>query len=145
MNLSKRTKVTVVSPAAAAAQTEIDSSIVDMAGYDGVCFLCLTGDVTTACVLTLTAEQNVLNSASGMATLTGSATFTAGATDADSKVLMLDVNQPRERYVRANLTRTVANAVVGGILALQYSAGNEPTTHDASVIASAMLTAPAEA
>jgi len=48
----------------------------------------------------------------------------------------LDVYKPALQYIFASLTRTTANAVVGGIIAIQYKAGNKPTTQDATVIAS---------
>ena len=138
-------KITVVSAAAAAAQTAIESDILDMAGYEGVLFLAMLGDVADTCVLGLAAQQNTANSGTGMATLSGSSTFTAGATSADSKVLALDVYRPRERYVRAYLTRTTANAVIGGIIAIQYGAAKKPTSQHASVIDSDTLVEPAEA
>lgn len=137
-------KVTVVEAAAVAATTALDSDILDMSGYEGVLFLAMLGDVSDTSVLTLAAQQNTANSTSGMATLSGTATFTAGATDADSKVLALDVYRPRERYVRAYLTRTAANAVVGGVIAIQYGAGKRPVTPHASVIAYATTVEPAE-
>lgn len=138
-------KVTVVEAAAVAAQTAVESDILDMSGYEGVLFLAMLGDVTTTSVLTLACQQNTANSTSGMATLAGSATFTAGASDADSKVLALDVYRPRERYVRAYLTRTTADAVVGGIIAIQYGATKKPVTPHASVIDYDTLVEPAEA
>lgn len=139
MNLSKAIKVTVVEAAAAAAQTELVTDVLDMSGYEGVLFIALTGDVTADSVLTLTAKANSANSASSPTPITQKATtaFTAAAADADSKVLMVDVYKPTLRYVFASLTRTAANAVVGGIIAIQYGASNKPTSHDASVIASA--------
>lgn len=137
MQLSKNIKVSVVSGAAAAATTEIVSSVLDMQGYDGVIFIALLGDVTDTSVLTLTAKGNSANSTSSPTPVNqASATFTAGATNADSKALMVDVADPALRYVFASLTRTVANAIVGGIVAIQYGAEFRPTAQDASVIAS---------
>jgi hypothetical protein len=139
MNLSKDVKITVVSPAAAAAQTEIKSSVLDMTGYDGVMFIALLGDVTSGSVLTLTAKGNTANSTTSPTPVTQKATdaFTAGATDADSKALVVDVVKPAMQYMFASLTRTTQDAIVGGIIAIQYGANNRPTTQDASVIASA--------
>lgn len=139
MNLSKDVKITVVAAAATAAQTAVTSDVLDMSGYDGVMFIALTGDVTATSVLTLTAKANSANSTSSPTPVTQKATdaFTAGAADADSKALVVDVYRPTLRYVFAELTRTEANAVVGGIIAIQYSAANKPTTQAASVIASA--------
>lgn len=139
MNLSKNIKVSVVEAAAAAAQTALTTDVLDMSGYEGVLFIALTGDVTSGSVLTLTAKANSANSTSSPTPITQKATdaFTAGASDADSKVLMVDVYKPTLRYVFAELTRTTQNAVVGGIIAIQYGAHNKPTTQDASVIAEA--------
>jgi len=140
MQLTNDVKITVVSPSAVAAQTAINSSVLDMQGYEGVMFIALTGDVTTACELTLTAKGNTASSVSSPAPVTQKATtlFTADGTSADDKALIVDVYKPALRYVFANLTRATANAVIGGIIAIQYQAGNRPTTNDASVIASAL-------
>lgn len=145
MSLTKNVKISRVSAAASAAQTAIESDILNMAGFDGVLFVALLGDVTTGSVLGLGAEQNDVNNGTGMAALTGSAAFTAGASDADSKVLVLDVYKPRQQFVRAKLTRTTANAVVDGIIAIQYGAKSVPTAHAAAIIASALLNDPAPA
>lgn len=140
MNLSKDIKVTVVAGAAVAAQTEVLSSVLDMQGWSGVMFVALLGDVTDTSVLTLTAKGNSANSTSSPTPVTqGAATFTAGASNADSKALIVDVYDPVLRYAFASLTRTVANAVVGGVIAIQYQPDSKPTSQDASVIASALV------
>lgn len=139
MNLSKSIKVTVVEAAAAAGQTELVSDVLDMQGFDGVMFIALLGDVTATSVLTLTAKGNSANSVSSPTPVTqAAATFTAAASDADSKVLMVDVYNPALRYMFASLTRTTADAVVGGVIAIQYQADQKPTTQHATVIASAI-------
>lgn len=139
MNLNSDVKITVVAAAAAAAQTAVTSSVLDMQGFDGVMYIALLGDVTDTAVLTLTANGNSANSTSSPTPVAQKATaaFTADASSADSKVLVIDVARPTLRYQFAVLTRTAANAVVGGIIAIQYAAAKKPTAHDASVIASA--------
>lgn len=139
MNLSKDIKITVVEAAAAAAQTELVTDVLDMSGYEGVMFIALTGDVADTSVLTLTVKGNSANSVTTPTPVTQKATdaLTAGAATADSKVLMVDVYKPALRYVFGSLTRTTANAIVGGIIAIQYGAKSKPTTQDATVIASA--------
>ncbi len=137
MNLSKSVKVTVVEAAATAATTELVTDVLDMSGFEGVMFIAVTGDVTSGSVLTLTAKGNSTNSTSNAVTQKATDAFTAGASDADSKVLMVDVYKPTLQYAFASLTRTAQNAVVGAIIAIQYGAHNKPTSHDASVIASA--------
>lgn len=139
MNLLKNCKITVVEAAATAATTELVTDVLDMSGYDGVMFIALTGDVTASSVLTLTVKANSANSVSSPTPITQKATdaFTAGASDADSKALVVDVYKPTLRYVFASLTRTAQNAVIGGIIAIQYQAKDMPTSQDATVIASA--------
>lgn len=140
MSLLKNVKVSVVAASAVAAQTEVLTSVLDMSGFDGVMFIALLGDVTATSVLTLTAKGNSASSTSSPTPVTQVATsaFTAGASDADDKALVVDVYDPALRYVFASLTRTVANAVVNGIVAIQYKAEYRPTTQAATVIASAM-------
>lgn len=139
MNLSKHVKITVVEAAAGAAQTELVTDILDMQGYEGVMFIAMTGDVTVDSVLTLTVKANSANSVSTPTPITQKATtaHTATATDADSKVLMVDLYKPTLRYVFGSLTRTAANAVIGGIIAIQYTSRIKPTANDATVIAEA--------
>lgn len=139
MNLLRNCKITVVEAAASAAQTALTTDVLDMTGYEGVMFIALTGDVSDTSVLTLTVKANSANSTSSPTPITQKASdaFTAGATSADSKVIAVDVYKPTLRYVFAELTRTTANAVIGGIIAIQYGPNYMPTTQDASVIASA--------
>ena len=80
----------------------------------------------------------------GAADLTGTITFTADATSADSKLLVIDLSHPHERYIRAVVTRTVANSAIGAIIALLYDPHNLPTTQDATVIASTLIVSPSE-
>ena len=140
MSLLKNVKVAYVAGAAAAAQTEVLSTVLDMTGYDGVMFIALLGDVTATSVLTLTAKGNTASSTSSPTPVTqkASTAFTAGASDADSTAIIVDVYDPAMRYMFASLTRTTANAVVNGIVAIQYKAEYRPTTQDATVIANAM-------
>lgn len=140
MSLLKNIKVTPVAASAVAAQTEVLTSVLDMSGFDGVMFIALLGDVTATSVLTLTAKGNTASSTSSPTPVTQIATaaFTAGASDADDKALVVDVYDPMLRYAFASLTRTTANAVVNGIIAIQYTAEYKPTTQAATVIAAAM-------
>ena len=138
-NFLQNCKVTYVLTNVADGQAASATSILDMKGWDGVAFIALTGDVTSGCVLTLTAQQDELNGSGGMASLTGTATFTAGASDADSKALLLDVQKPRKRYVRALFTSATQNAVKNGVVAIQYRGTHLPATQDATVINSKLI------
>lgn len=129
----------------AAGQAATASDILDMAGFEGVLLIAKLGDVTDTSVVTLQAQQNTANSGTGMATLSGSVTYTAGASDADNDLLVLDVYRPSERYVRALLTSATANAVKNGVIAIRYGARKVPVTQGSTVLSSATLIEPAEA
>lgn len=138
-------KITRVLVDTAAGKAATASDILDMSGFDGVLFIAKLGDVADTSVVTLAAQQNTANSTSGMATLSGSVTYTAGASDADDDLLVLDVHRPRERYVRAVLTSATANAEKNGIIAIQYGASKLPVTQGSTVLDSDTLVEPAEA
>lgn len=137
ISLLKDAKITQVENSASAAQTELVSDILDMSGYDSVMFIADLGDVTATSVLTLSLKDNSANSTSGAAAISGaSATFTAAASDADNKLLIVDCYRPAQRYVFASLTRTTADAVVDGIIAIQYNSRTVPQTQGSTVLAS---------
>jgi hypothetical protein len=138
MNFLHDAKILYVEAAAAAGTTELVTDVVDTTGFESIAFVVLLGDVTDTSVLTLTAKTNSANSVSSPTpvTLADPVTFTAGASNADNKLLVLDLHRPRDRYVFASLTRTTANAVVNGIIAILYNAAQHPVTQDAVVIAS---------
>ena len=129
----------------AAGQAATATDILDMQGYEGVLLIAKLGDVTDTSVVTLQAQQNTANSSSGMATLAGSVTFTAGASDADNDLLVLDVYRPRERYIRGLFTSATANAVKNGVIAIRYGARKLPVSQGATVLDSDTLIEPAEA
>ncbi len=131
MNLSIRAKLQRVSNAAAAGTSDINSSSVDMLGYDGVMFIVAFGTITAGAVTSIHAEQSLDDSS--FADLVG--TGVAVADDDDNQLAYLDIKKPRERYVRCVVDRGTQNAVVDGIFALLYDPTEMPVTHDASTVA----------
>jgi hypothetical protein len=139
----RRAKITRISNSSAAAQTEVVSDVLDMAGYDSVMIIATLGDVTSTSVLTLTVKENTANSTSSPTPSTvtdATCTFTAGATDADNKLMIVDVIRPSKRYVFASLTRTTANAVVDSITAIQYNSRSVDVSQGSTVLKSALST-----
>ena len=59
--------------------------------------------------------------------------------DDDDKLLIIDVQHPKDRYVRTALTRATANSIYGGTLAIRYRAENKPTTITAAGLAAAIV------
>lgn len=143
-NLLNNVEFVVVEAAASAAQTELVTDTIDLAGWTGVVFVAHLGDVTTGSVLGLAAYDSDESNAN-FDDLDDPLAFTAGASDADNKLLILDVCRPTRRYVRASLTRTTANAVVGGIVAIKYGPLNAPVTQGDTVLDSATLANPVRA
>lgn len=148
MNLVKNVDIREVeAPIAAASDTDSNTDIVDMAGYDGVVFVTPITDSVDTGVAAITAEQNTANSDSGMAALSGAvATATSAANDdLNGKLLVLDVYRPRERYVQAAITSLTANIAFGNTIAILYQSRNRPVTAHATVAQATTVVSPAEA
>ena len=139
-NLLKDCKVVLVSAGAAAGQTEVDSSIVDTAGFDGVAFIAILGTVVDGSVLQLKAQGNALNQTGGMTEIGVQETPSTTAATSSNTMLIVDTVFPagskNYRYARAALTRTAQNATVQAIVAVLYRAKSKPVALDASVLAS---------
>ncbi|MBF8255141.1 MAG: hypothetical protein HW375_48 [Anaerolineales bacterium] len=143
MQLNKGIKITRVLNAVPAGTTDQNGSILDMQGYEGVLFVALLGALTATQVTALHAQQDTDVAGGTMADLLGSSVGPLADGDGN-KCLVLDVYKPRERYVRCVLDRATANAVIDGVIAIQYSARERPTAHAASVAFSESHVSPAE-
>lgn len=143
-SLSKNAKATRVVNGATAGQGTSNGSSVDMKDFDTVTFYLLVGSVASTGVVTLKAQQSSDDgSADSWADLAGTAVVYAD--DDDNKIAILEINLPRERYVRPVVVRATADSVIDGVMALQAQAQGEPVTHDASsVVGSEVHVAPAE-
>ena len=138
LNLSKEVKVTRVMDAVAAGTDDVqEGTVLDMSGFDGVVFIAALGTLTASAVTDLRAQQGKLADGSDMADLKG--TKVSLADDDDNKLAVLDVYRPQERYVQCNIVRATANAVIDGVIALQYKGRKAPVTHDAATVAGSEL------
>lgn len=148
MNLLKNCLIgEVMAPVSAADDTDENSDILDIQGYEGVVFVVPITDSVATGVATLTIEQNSSNSDSGMAALSG-ATDDATCTDGDdlnNTLLVVDVYRPRERYVQGVVTSTTANIAFGTMIAIRYGARKMPVTLDDTVQDGTSVFSPAEA
>lgn len=133
-NLLKDIKVTRVLNAVAAGTSNQNSSVLDMSGWDGVLFVAALGALTATQVTGLKAQQGSASNLSDAADLIG--TGVGPLADGDSnKCLALDIYRPQERYVRCVLTRGTANAVIDGVVAIQYRGRKSPVTQDTTTLA----------
>lgn len=137
MNLSKNVKVTKVAAAATSAGTAIDSTAVDMSGFEGVIFV---GSIATANAGNTANAAQATTSGGSYADLAGSEV--APGDNGDS--FLIDVYRPRERFVRCEIDRSGANSATGDIYAIQYGAASKPTVHGATIDA-ILAISPAEA
>jgi len=144
--LLNHVKVDKVINSVSAGTATNSSDILDMQGFEGVMFVASMGDVSNTSVITLQVQQNTSNSASGMATLDDATTsFTADASTADDKLLIVDCVKPLKRYVRCQLITATANGEIDSVIAIRYGAHAKPITQGSDVVASDIGVSPAEA
>ena len=133
-SLLKNALFTKTSVAKAAGVDDItDGDIIDMQGYDSVCFVAILGEVTSGSVVTLKAYCGDNSALSDGAYKTTTAAVTASGNDTDNNLMILDVVRPGKRYVRADLVIDTQNSVVDSIIAIQYNARTLPVTQGAEV------------
>jgi len=143
-NLTRAAKLTRVSNAAAAAQTDVNCTGVDMKGFRSVTFIVAFGAIDPTAVTSIKAQQSDDDgSTDAYSDLEG--TSISVAADDDNQLVALEIDEPLKRYVRCVIDRGTADAVVDSVVALQYNAHSEPVTHDSTtVVASEYHHAPAE-
>ena len=123
---------TAITPTAGAAgQTAINGTTLDMSGYEGVLIIVRMGAITATAVTSINAAQGAASDLSDAADLAG--TKVTIADDDDEEVFYIDLFKPRERYVRVEVARATANAVVASAEYLQYGAATAVTTQPTGV------------
>ncbi len=136
--LTYEVKTIRIKNAVVAGTTDQDGTTIDMSGYDAVRCIALLGTLTTTHVTKLVAKGGALANGSDAAAIPSAETANAG--DADSnKMLILDVIQPRQRYITFTLDRGTANAVLDGMIVELYKARVKPQSADTSVTAQAVV------
>ena len=141
--LSDNVKITKVKDASAAGQTAINSDPVDMAGYDGVLFVTNAGAITGSGVQSIKAQQDTVVGMGTAADLEGSSI--AIADDDDNQGFYLDIKRPKERFVRAVISRATQDSAFGPIWAIQYRGRSFPVTNNvANVLTGEKWESPAE-
>lgn len=113
---------------AAASNTDDDSAIIDMAGFEGVVFMASIDDSAATAVAEIKVQQSAANAGGGMVDLAGAVATLASAVDDDlnAQFLAVDVFRPKERYLRVNRTSSTANIAFGSVFAIRYGARKVP-------------------
>jgi hypothetical protein len=122
-----------------ASNTDSNSTRLDMQGWDGVLFVTTITDSTATGVATLKVEQNTADSDTGMTLITGaSAAVTCAVNDdINGKILIVDVREPRQRYVQAVRTSATANIAFGEVIAIRYGPRLAPAALSSTAAAAA--------
>lgn len=121
--LSNSIKITKVADHSTAATSAINSSSVDMSGYEGVLFVTSFG--TAAANNTINAAQ--CDDDSTFLDLEGTS-VTSGTSDED---VWVDVLNPVDRYVRCEVARGTSSTCES-IWAIQYGARKQPVDNTTS-------------
>jgi hypothetical protein len=125
-----------------AGTSDLTSSSIDTAGYQGVRIIIGFGAITANAVTSVKAQQSA-ESAANFADLAGSAI--AVADDDDNQIVVIDIFKPQERYVRTIIDRNTQNAVVDFMVVELYHPRVLPAdTSDATVVATEKHTSPDE-
>lgn len=132
MNIGKMTKVsTAITPTAGVAGTsDINGTALDMQGWEGVMVIVRMGAITANAVTSIKMQQGAASNLSDGADLEG--TSITVADDDDDQTFVIDLNKPRERYVRVVVDRGTQNAVVASAEYIQYGPRKLPTTQNAT-------------
>lgn len=147
LNLTKATKTIRLRPdgsgyTVAAGTTDVNSDVVDMAGFDAVRFITGYGAITSGAVTSQKVQQGAASNLSDAADLLGTG-VTVADTD-DNKLVISDIIRPAERYLRVAFDRGTQNAVIDFLIAELYRAGSQPVTQDASVATAETHASPIE-
>ena len=133
--LSNKVKIEYAGPlVASAANTDSDSTVYDMSGFDGVLFFTVitTGGATG--VATLTVDESATDAGGGTLIAGATATATNGTTYA-GKLLIVDVVKPQERYVYANRASATDVMTFGPVFCLRYKGKMGPLSDPDTIAA----------
>lgn len=128
-----------------ASETPTKGDIVDMGadgGYHNVLFVAEMGNVVAGAEVALRAAGADVNDTAQMTLFEGAASGTAGASNYDDTLVLLDVVRPNKRYIEPQLFHVTQNAPFDSILAIQYNGRKRPPVNGATVILQATIADP---
>ena len=135
MQLTNQIKTVLCKTAVAAGTTDItDATAVDMQDYEGVRFIFAFGAITAGAATSVALAGLATSSPTpGTDDLLGTK-ITVADTD-DDKLVILDLHQPAQRFIRPFVKRATQNSVVNSIVAELYGPKKLPVVKDATVTA----------
>jgi hypothetical protein len=126
MVLSERVKVTKVGNATAAGTGAINSSAVDMAGYQSVMFIVVPGAIVGGATTSMNIAQDTASGGSFTDLLGTGITI---ADDDDNQLFITEVVQPSKRYVRLEIARAGQNSEFSAIIAIRSGGKQLPVVN----------------
>lgn len=144
MNIGTSIKHERVSNAVAAGTTNVNTTVIDRAGFAGVKWTLSWGAITATGVAQAKIQEGTLADGSDMADLAGSKTTALTPSTDDNKTTVVDLYTLTKRYVRLVILRGTANAVVDSVQAELYGPGFQAVTNDATIKELWTLIGPAE-
>lgn len=140
--LSKDAKISsAVTPTeGAAAATDLEGSILDMAAHDSVLMLVRMGAITTNAVTSLRVRQSDDSAMGTPEDITGSAQTIAD--NADEKTFYVDLHRPTKRYVQLYIDRATQNAVISSAHYIQYNSRSGPVSAHGTNVSGETFVAP---
>ena len=127
MNMLSNCAFNAIMSESTAGSTDVEGSatmVVDVAGYEGVCFVGYCHTVTAAGILGMWAQYGISTSATDIIDDTGTIVGSTGATtstDWTDKLLVLDIYKPTERYVSVHIDRATQPSAID-VIAIRYGA-----------------------
>jgi hypothetical protein len=141
----KECKIVTVENSVEAGQATTVGEIIDMAGWGGACFIYKLGSVTDTSAVTLKVYQGKKSDMSDAAELSGASAAISSASSDSDQLLVVDVKEPRERYLRPTIVTATANAEIDSALCILYNPRVKPVSQPSTIDASALAVSPDEA
>lgn len=130
-SILKNCSISRLANAAAAGQTDVESSLLDMRGYQRATVIAVFGSITAGGGISLQVQTGDLSNGSDMANITGA--LAEGDSDDDNRCLVVEVANVTGRYIRGVVSRSGQDSVVDAILAIRSGGQYHPETQPASV------------
>ena len=129
LSLARNVAVDRVLNAVAAGTTDVNSTSVDMEGFETATFVVSFGTITATAVTSIQIDHSSDNTnwnavASSKVTVPDTAS---------NKMAITETVRPTLRYVRCTVDRGTANAVIDGIVAVRSNSRKAPVTQGATV------------
>lgn len=141
LDLLKDVKIVRVKNAVAAGQDDTqDGNVIDLVGYDGICFVASFGAITTGAVTDIRVQESDAVAMGDAVDLAG--TKVSIADGQDNGVVALNIYRPLKRYIRLRITRATEDAVIDGVIALLYNGKKLPVVVDATLVNSVSVISP---